>query len=268
MFTFPKITTRKKIINSLNHYLVNFSIKRIVQGSIKIMFLFLLVSLTFLFYWYSTIHINPGDFPNYPGQLPLIGHLHRMPRNTVDLWTLYKEIVDTGAKIGNVFVIRFGFRPIYVLTDPDDCYKVASASLHKPGLLKKYARKLIGNGLLAAPVSVWKSHRKLLNPSFNQQVLDGFMNDFNEQSRILVKDLEDAVGHTPKDHRLSFNRNALRTICGKPYYFFNWIYRRSKLKRDLDVSIKNIHDFSERMLQIKRDEIANASQEEIKYAGC
>ncbi|VVC98990.1 unnamed protein product [Leptidea sinapis] len=111
---------------------------------------------TILFYWLSCIYFNPGDFPTYPGELPLIGHLHLLPRNSIELWNLIKQIADAGLKIGNVIL----------------------------------------------------SHRKLLNPSFNQKVLDGFMNEFNEQSKVLVKELENAVGNTPKDHRSSFERNS------------------------------------------------------------
>ncbi|XP_050669484.1 cytochrome P450 4C1-like isoform X2 [Leptidea sinapis] len=156
----------------------------------------------------------------------------------------------------------------------------------------------MGNGLLFGPVSVWKSHRKLLNPSFNQKVLDGFMNEFNEQSKVLVKELENAVGNTPKDHRSSFERSALRTICATTvgvhingneiysdkflesfkdiltlltkrftsiHYFCNWIYERTKLKKEMDQLLKFTHDFTEKMLQVKRNEIANAPREEIKF---
>ncbi|VVD01222.1 unnamed protein product, partial [Leptidea sinapis] len=77
-----------------------------------------------------------------------------------------------------------------IVTDPDDVFKVSSAEIHKPKFLKKYSQKIIGNGLIFGSVPSWQNHRKQLNPSFNQQVLDGYMNVFNRQSRILMKDLE------------------------------------------------------------------------------
>ncbi|XP_050669485.1 cytochrome P450 4C1-like isoform X1 [Leptidea sinapis] len=263
------------------------------------MFFWLLILLvTILFYWFTRIYINPGNFPNFPGKLPVIGHLHKLPGSTKELWDLVRQIADAGLKTGNVILFYFGFFPVYVITDPDDCYKVAIETLHKPGIMKRYSRDMLGNGLLVGPVSVWKKHRKLINPSFNQQVLDGFMNHFNDQSRILVKELENAVGNTPKDHRSALERKALRTICGTAigvhitgneiyskqvlesfketlllitirftrfHYYFNWIYKRTKLWKDTEQLIKFSHDFTERMLQTKKNEIANTPRDKDKY---
>lgn len=62
-------------------------------------------------------------------------------------------------------------------------------------------------------VSIWKIHRRLLNPAFSQVVLDGFLDVFNKQSRRLVKDLEVEVGNGPFDHWVYTRHNALETIC-------------------------------------------------------
>lgn len=64
-------------------------------------------------------------------------------------------------------------------------------------------------------MSVWKNHRKLLNPAFSQLVLDSFIGVFNKQSRRLVKDLEAEIGKGPFDHWTYTRHNALETICCK-----------------------------------------------------
>lgn len=64
-------------------------------------------------------------------------------------------------------------------------------------------------------VSIWKNHRKILNPAFGQIVLDRFMGVFNSQSRKLVDALDKEVGKGMFDHWMYTRSNALETICCK-----------------------------------------------------
>ncbi|XP_050670434.1 cytochrome P450 4V2-like, partial [Leptidea sinapis] len=142
-------------------------------------------------------------------------------------------------------------------------------------------------------VSVWKDHRKLLNPTFNQQILHSFLDNFNVQSRQLIIDLEETVGNGPFDHRLYLEKNALRTICATAldadisneysdeclksfqeilniiierflnfHYFFDCFYNRSGLRKQEQQFIGNTHVFAESILQKKRTEIGNMSVED------
>ncbi|CAH1641658.1 unnamed protein product, partial [Spodoptera littoralis] len=61
--------------------------------------------------------------------------------------------------------------------------------------------------------SIWKNHRKFLNPAFSQILLDTFMGVFNSQSRKLVRELEKEAGKGLFDHWTYTRHNALETIC-------------------------------------------------------
>ena len=52
------------------------------------------------------------------------------------------------------------------------------------------------NGLLVDSGDLWRSHRKLFNPSFSSTILQSFLPSFNNKSRILVKIL---AKHLNKD---------------------------------------------------------------------
>ena len=65
------------------------------------------------------------------------------------------------------------------------------------------------------PESVWKVHRKLLNPSFNQQVLNTFVNEMNVQARSLVSRVAPKVGKGPFDVRKFCISYTLSTVTSK-----------------------------------------------------
>ncbi|VVC90275.1 unnamed protein product, partial [Leptidea sinapis] len=48
--------------------------------------------------------------------------------------------------------------------------------------------------------SIWRNHRRLLNPAFSQVVLDSFIGVFNSQSRRLVEALDKEIAKGPFDH--------------------------------------------------------------------
>lgn len=63
--------------------------------------------------------------------------------------------------------------------------------------------------------STWKIHRKLLNPAFNQQVLNTFVNEINVQARSLVSQLASEVEKEPFQVRKYFVSFTLKTVSRK-----------------------------------------------------
>ncbi|CAH2056498.1 unnamed protein product, partial [Iphiclides podalirius] len=120
--------------------------------------------------------------PKSPGALPLLGHLNLI--------------------IGDSAIIA----------EPDDALTVANACLGKHSMYD-FAKPWLGNGLITAPVSVWQQHRKLLNPTFKQLMLYGYMDVFNRQARRLVGKVSDQAGRGPFDYIPFVHQNALETIC-------------------------------------------------------
>ncbi|XP_047512614.1 cytochrome P450 4V2-like isoform X1 [Pieris napi] len=165
-------------------------------------------------YLYTWVHFYPGKFPVYPGGIPFLGNVSILfSGDTEKVWETIKKIFKFSFENGDIVLIYFGPIPFYIITDPDDCNTVLTSSMHRSGIAKKLAKTFVGNGLLFSPVSVWKEHRKLINPTFNQQVLDGFMEIFNLQSRRLVQEWKENAGKDPFDQHLCLEKNAMETIC-------------------------------------------------------
>ncbi|XP_047512604.1 cytochrome P450 4C1-like [Pieris napi] len=164
-------------------------------------------------YLYTRVRLYPGKFPIYPGGIPLLGNVSLFSGDTEKAWENIKKIVKFSFDNGDIVLIYFGPIPFYIITDPDDCNTVLTSCMHRAGIAKKFAKTFVGNGLIFGPVSVWKEHRKLINPTFNQQVLDGFIETFNSQSRRLVLELQEYAGKDSFNQHVCLEKNALETVC-------------------------------------------------------
>ncbi|XP_069363017.1 cytochrome P450 4C1-like isoform X3 [Maniola hyperantus] len=137
------------------------------------------------------------------------------------------------------------------------------------------------------PVQIWKVHRKLLNPAFNQTILDGFIDVHNRQARRLVKDLQVEVDKGPFDHFTYILLNVLETTCltvmavdfsdesllnseyvhaaedmleyimerfQKPWLHSDVVFNWSSLKRMQDECLKILHNMSNTVLKKRKAE--------------
>lgn len=65
------------------------------------------------------------------------------------------------------------------------------------------------------PVEIWKPHRKLIAPTFNQKILDGFVEVSREQADVFVEVLNEYVGKKDFDCFHIISNCTLDTICGE-----------------------------------------------------
>ncbi|KAH9644651.1 hypothetical protein HF086_011820, partial [Spodoptera exigua] len=129
-----------------------------------------------------------------------------------ELWDGINDLARQSYDIGGVVSASIGPRTVYIVTDPDDSFTIANTCLEKDGFYD-FAKPWLGEGLVTGKYSIWKNHRKFLNPAFSQILLDTFMGVFNSQSRKLVKELEKEAGKGLFDHWTYTRHNALETIC-------------------------------------------------------
>ncbi|CAF4912170.1 unnamed protein product [Pieris macdunnoughi] len=245
-------------------------------------------------YIYLSIKMYPGDMPVYPGRVPILGNISLLLGDSIDSWHYIKKLTEYTYNNGHVSVVYAGIMPIYLITDPDDCYKVLTTCLERPGFANKFLKQFLGNGLLTGPEAIWKQHRKLINPAFNQQVVDSFMGIFNTQSRRLVETLKNHVGKGQFDHHDYLEKTALETIsltmagvdisnqkefnykclmafravvdgviarAKNPLYYFDNIYRTSELKKIEDAHVKITHELTEQVLKKKREVYATEDKD-------
>ncbi|CAH1641554.1 unnamed protein product [Spodoptera littoralis] len=66
---------------------------------------------------------------------------------------------------------------------------------------------------LLISVPTWKIHRKLLNPAFNQKVLNTFVNVMNVEAQSLVSQFKSVAGQGPVDVKQFIIKYVLRSVC-------------------------------------------------------
>ncbi|XP_069363029.1 cytochrome P450 4V2-like isoform X2 [Maniola hyperantus] len=232
---------------------------------------------------------NKDEPPPLPGALPLIGHVHLLLGNSSQLWNAAKELCYNSLNAGGVISAYMGPRTVYFVTDPDDCLKIANTCLQKD-LFYKFIKPWLEEALLTSDVPIWKVHRKLLNPAFNQSILNGFIDIFNKQARRLVKDLEVEVDKGPFDQFTYTLPSALETTCltmmavdfsdesllnseyvhaienifkyaterfQKPWLHSDVVFNWSSLKRKQDKCLKILHNMSNTVLKKRKSEYLN-----------
>lgn len=125
--------------------------------------------------------------------------------------TLYKNLLNYKSPT------RFWIGPkLYIAVyKPRDVEAIltAPAALEKADFFE-FIRPWLGDGLLTAPVTKWKPHRKIILPAFNQKILDSFIGIFNEQSAILVKCLKKELDQEEFDILEYVRRCTYDIFCG------------------------------------------------------
>ncbi|XP_022827263.1 cytochrome P450 4d8-like [Spodoptera litura] len=238
--------------------------------------------------WSTWIRQKPDAPPMMPGFLPIIGHSHLLIGDRKHLWKYIKYFTLTSLKYGGTLEIWFGLKRHYVLTDPDDCLKLANTCYSK-SYIYDFAKDFINNGLITADAATWKVNRKLLNPAFNQQVLDTFINEMNIQARNVVSNLKNELENESFDvlrHIVSFTLSTVsRTSLGltdedqkiidtdyaaaidsifalycdrfqKVWLHLNFIFNWSEIKRKQDRLLKILHNIMIPLIAKRKSELS------------
>ncbi|CAB3258765.1 unnamed protein product [Arctia plantaginis] len=96
-------------------------------------------------------------------------------------------------KNGGITHVWIGSKFYALSVDVVDIEVILKRSLEKDNLTR-FARNLIGNGLIFAPVSIWKPRRKIHAPIFSPANLNKFAKVFTEQSESMVKQVKSTFG--------------------------------------------------------------------------
>ena len=97
----------------------------------------------------------------------------------------FKKIISIASEFPSPSKFWAGYMCVVVIDKPDDLQVV----LNSQDAIDKSVvyRKTIEHGLLVDGGNLWRTHRKLLNPSFYPTILQSFLPIFNRKSKILVK---------------------------------------------------------------------------------
>ncbi|XP_024085651.1 cytochrome P450 4g15-like [Cimex lectularius] len=123
--------------------------------------------------------------PGQPG-LPLLGNTltFALSHNKI-LETLYEMSFQD--KFQDLAKLWLGPRLVVILVNPKDIEIILSSSVHlKKSNEYKFFEPWFGNGLLISNGDTWKTHRKMIAPTFHLNVLKRFMDEFNKNSKCVI----------------------------------------------------------------------------------
>ncbi|GFT35172.1 cytochrome P450 4V2 [Nephila pilipes] len=159
----------------------------------------------------------------------------------------------------------------------------------------KWLHPWLGTGLLTSYGSKWKSRRKLLTPSFHFEILKDFLPIFNEQSRVLVRQLRNEVTKDSTDIVMPITLCSLDVICEttlgvaigaqenretqyiqsvsraadiilerivNPFYWIDFLYYLLPPGRELKHHLKVLHGFTRSVIQEKKKKLLSGEKNE------
>ncbi|XP_012281037.1 cytochrome P450 4C1 [Orussus abietinus] len=142
----------------------------------------------FLYHWKRLrLYRAAAKFPGPPAY-PIIGNSLIFIGSTADI---FKKIIELLDAYPSPFRAWLGGRLFFAVHDPDQAKAIflSPKTLEKEDLYK-FARPWLGTGIFTAPVTKWRIHRKLIMPTFNQKILESFVDIFANQSMIMVREME------------------------------------------------------------------------------
>ncbi|CAK9797044.1 Cytochrome P450 4g15 [Anthophora plagiata] len=154
-------------------------------------FLSLLIPALVLYYVYFRISRRhmielAEKLPGPPG-LPLIGNALEMLGSSD---TIFQNIYQKSFEYNEVIKIWVGPKLIVFLVDPRDVEVILSSNVYIDKSAEyAFFKPWLGNGLLISSGQKWRTHRKLIAPTFHLNVLKSFIDLFNANSRAVVEKL-------------------------------------------------------------------------------
>lgn len=125
-----------------------------------------------------------SKIPGPKWHIPLIGILPELIG--ADLHDLFKIGVKYTKECKSIIKVWFGPEIMLIIKSADHVQKVLNSRecLDKPKFFKFFG---VEQGSLFGTYNAWKSHRKILTPAFNPQLLKNFVPVFDKNSRNLIK---------------------------------------------------------------------------------
>ncbi|GLV37198.1 Cytochrome P450 4g15 [Carabus blaptoides fortunei] len=148
-----------------------------------------------LYYWQqSTRKFQLGNKLPGPRSLPFIG-------NTFDAifcrdpYAITTKLLKRSKPYSKLAKIWFGPKLIVALMEPDDAELILNSNVHlKKSTEYRFFKPWLGDGLLISHGEKWRSHRKMIAPTFHMNILKSFMGVFNKNSRQVVDAMRSEVG--------------------------------------------------------------------------
>ncbi|XP_032789240.2 cytochrome P450 4c3 [Daphnia magna] len=229
-----------------------------------------------------------------PDFLPFLGNFLDL---NVDLDEFLKLVhFDWIKKYGPIYRVWGGFRPVAIISSPQLMEPIlVSQKLITKASEYSYLSPWLGNCMFLTTGGRWKSRRRLLTPAFHFQILNSFVDVFNEKSIDCARQLERAIethGDNEFDIFPIMTQCALDIICEssmgrqtrseeekaiyvknlhrigqivmergiRPWLTFDWIFQFSSLGRENQRCVQALHGFTNQVIRDRREALRLEAQ--------
>lgn len=147
-----------------------------------------------------------------PKALPFLGNSLEFASNSEGI---YNAIMKFSKQYDRFFRIWLGNDPFLVCYNYKEVETVLSSTSHiVKANVYRFIIPWIGYGLLTSKGQKWKTHRRIITPTFHFKILEEFIDVFNSNGEILCnKLLKERSGKGPFDVYKYINLYALDNIC-------------------------------------------------------
>src|SRR5262249_29888478 len=117
-----------------------------------------------------SVKVNPS-IPQTPG-LPLVGPVLGVMRQQVNF------LKEAQEQRGDIYKIDLGVTSIVMLGHPDYAQYVLrdnAKNFRKGGPMWDSVRTMLGNGLVVSEGDIWMRQRRMMQPQFHRQNLNGML---------------------------------------------------------------------------------------------
>ncbi|KAH8287211.1 hypothetical protein KR054_004323 [Drosophila jambulina] len=261
--------------------------------------LLFLVAFATLLVWDYFWRKRRNDMLSYmpgPPPLPLLGNV--LMYRGLDAEQIMDFVTMNQRKYGRIYKVWVIHQLAVFSTDPRDIEVVLSSQQHiTKNNLYKLLHEWLGEGLLMSTGRKWHGRRKIITPTFHFKILEQFVEIFDQQSAVMVKQLqtradgktainifpvvcltaldiiaETAMGtkiNAQMDPNLPYVKavndvtNIMITRFIHAWQRVNWIFRLTKPSeaRRQDAAIKVMHDFTENIIRQRRQALVDSPEQ-------
>ncbi|XP_068900871.1 cytochrome P450 4C1-like isoform X3 [Tenebrio molitor] len=144
-----------------------------------------------------------------PFGLPFLGTIHPFLKGKDAHFTKTMELVEKYRPIGKIW---FGSHFYVMISEVEDVEKLMKRCLAKEQMYE-FLKPALGHGILTAKLSTWGLHRKILNQTFNQTILNSYFAIIIKHSNSLIIDLKENYANIQTDIFKRYGDCTLKTIC-------------------------------------------------------
>ncbi|XP_066264992.1 cytochrome P450 4V2-like isoform X3 [Branchiostoma lanceolatum] len=255
--------------------------------------------LVFARWWklWKIINKIPG-----PPAYPLVGNALQFKPGAV---AFFSQLMDWSLSYtrNNVPVFRLwlGVTPTVGLIQAETLEVLFSSSKHiEKSFVYDFLHPWLGTGLLTSKGDKWKTRRRLITPTFHFKILSDFLHEFNDQSEVMVRKLDEMAGTGEEFDVFPFiTLCALDIICGtamgkslnaqentdsdyvraiyrisdliqvrqkSPWYWSDPVYKSFGPGREFEETLRILHDFTRSVIKERSEQFQKQLESQSQEA--